>query len=225
MPCSPFSLEEIHHGCVTVCVVCSGGLRCLWALSYLAMAAMSLLMSSLHASFAPDCNLMLIPISIISLLWVARNNILGSSNYLCSLWHWPFVWSQGSVCSTSPMYCSSTCSCMWLQHQSRWVSHQHYGNVAYSWHSSAISSSAIPSKSLLSIFAISAGLSLHDIACLSALSNSSGRSWNRSMILHIPLPGWVAEVGFLLATDVRTMLRHPGHQRRRLTVTWLAFLS
>ena len=113
--------------------------------------------------------------------------------------------------------------CMW--HQPCWVSHWHCGNITYSWCSSVILSSVIPMKSLLSRFSISAGLSLCDTAYLSALSNSLGRSWKRSMIFQIPLPGWVVQVAFLLVRDVRTMSHHPGHQRRRPTVTWLAFLS
>jgi len=40
------------------------------------------------------------------------------------------------------------------------------------------------------------------------------------MIFRIPLPGWVAEVGFLLATGVRTMSCHPGHQTDLLLLGW-----
>ena len=34
-------------------------------------------------------------------------------------------------------------------------------------------------------------------ACVEALATRSGSSWYRSMILRIPLPGWVRELSFL----------------------------
>jgi len=104
MPQSFFNLGGSHHAAV----VCLGGSCWLRALSHSAMTALSLLVLSLHASFASDCNFMLIPIRYYC-GGLSGNNILGSRNYLCSLWCWLFVWNQGSVCSTSPKHGSSTC--------------------------------------------------------------------------------------------------------------------
>ena len=78
--------------------------------------------------------------------------------------------------------------------------------ITYSWCSSSMSSWDIPMKSLPSIFSISAGSSVCDMACLSALSNSSGRSWNRSMIFCMPHPGWVGKLAFLFITYVIPIL-------------------
>ena len=65
----------------------------------------------------------------------------------------------------------------------------------YSFRSSSIASSVIPSKSWLSMEHISGAVS--DAQNFPALSARSESSWKRSTIFRIPHPGWVGEGGFL----------------------------